>query len=88
MADLTSNLKSLDQHLARFRQGGITNQIAGEAVAAASGATFETRSPVDGSLICTVARSDSGDIDRAAGAANAAFPEWRAMPGAVRRPRW
>jgi len=85
MTDLTSNLEALERHLARFRETGIANQIAGEAVPAASGATFETHSPVDGSLICTAARSNAEDIDRAAKAAKAAFPEWRAMPGADRK---
>jgi 5-carboxymethyl-2-hydroxymuconic-semialdehyde dehydrogenase len=85
MTDLASNLQALEAHLARFRESGIANRIAGEDCPAVSGVTFETRSPVDGSPICTVARSGEDDIDRAAKAAKDAFPEWRAMPGAERK---
>ena len=85
MTDLTGNLEALERHLARFRADGIANQIAGNAMPAASGKTFQTHSPVDGSLICDVARGDAEDIDHAAKAARAAFPEWRAMQGAERK---
>ncbi|HMB47311.1 MAG TPA: aldehyde dehydrogenase family protein, partial [Afifellaceae bacterium] len=85
MADLKSNLRDLERHLARFRETGILNQIAGEPSPAASGATFQTRSPVDGSLICEVARGTEEDIDCAARAAKQAFPEWRAMAGTERK---
>jgi len=85
MAELDQNLEKLQGYLARFRDQGISNLIGGQAVPAASGKTFETRSPVDRSLICSVARSDEEDIDRAAKAAKAAFPAWRDMPSAERR---
>lgn len=45
MSDLDTNIGKLTGYLARFRETGVLNQIGGEAVAAASGATFETRSP-------------------------------------------
>jgi 5-carboxymethyl-2-hydroxymuconic-semialdehyde dehydrogenase len=85
MADLETNLARLDDHLARFRSEGVRNRIAGEDRAAASGARFETRSPVDDSLICEVARGGAEDIDAAARAARAAFPAWRDMTGAERK---
>ena len=44
MSDLTTNLAKLEDHLARLRDSGVRNHIAGEAVAAASGETFETAS--------------------------------------------
>jgi len=55
--------------------------IDGAFVASASGATFETRNPSDGSLIATVARADREDVDRAVNAARRAFDEgpWPAM---------
>ncbi|HVD43227.1 MAG TPA: aldehyde dehydrogenase family protein [Gaiellaceae bacterium] len=54
----------------------ITNLIDGRAVPAASGQTFEKRRPVDGSPLCTVARSDAADVSAAVAAARAAQPEW------------
>ena len=64
MTDLATHLAQLETHLARFRDKGILNLIDGQDVAGAS--TFETRSPTDDSLICTVARGTAADIDAAA----------------------
>jgi len=83
MSDLSTHLAKLDSHLARFRDKGILNLINGEDVA--PGQTFETRSPVDESLICTVAKGTATDIDTAAKAAKAAFPAWAAMSGEARK---
>ena len=62
MTDLATHLAQLETHLARFRDKGILNLIGGQDVAGAS--TFETRSPTDDSLICTVARATAADIER------------------------
>lgn len=83
MSDLSTHLVKLDSHLARFRDKGILNLINGQDVA--PGQTFETRSPVDESLICTVAKGTAADIDAAAKAAKAAFPAWAAMSGEARK---
>ena len=85
MTDLSTNLTTLERHLARFRKTGIRNLIGGESLAAASGDTFDTCSPVDNSQICTVARSNASDIDAAAQAAKSAFPAWRDMAATARR---
>ena len=85
MSDLPSNLEKLKAHLARFEAEGVQNLIGGVSVPAASGQIFQTHSPVDDSLICAVARSGANDIDRAARAAKAAFPEWRDFPAAERK---
>lgn len=85
MSDLETNLASLDGHLARIKADGVLNQIAGKAVPAATGRTFETRSPVDDSVIADVARGGAEDIDRAARAAMAVFADWRDMAGAERK---
>ncbi len=55
--------------------------IDGEFVDAASGQTFETRSPSDGSVIGTMARAGREDVDRAVSAARKAFDEgpWPSM---------
>ncbi|KUJ73248.1 2-hydroxymuconic semialdehyde dehydrogenase [Ruegeria marisrubri] len=85
MTDLETNIGKLNAHLERFRAEGIRNLIGGASVPAASGATFETHSPVDESLICKVARSSAEDVNTAAEAAKVAFPAWRDMPAAERK---
>lgn len=85
MSDLHDNLEKLDLYLARFRQTGILNQIDGQTCPASGGDTFDTHSPVDESLICTVAKGGAADIDAAAGAARAAFPAWRDMAASERK---
>ncbi len=69
---------TLHKHIARFRDTWIMNLTNGEAVPV-SGGTFETRSPVDDTLIAEVARGTSADIDAAAKSAKAAFPAWAAF---------
>ena len=83
MTDLATHLARLEGHLARFRAGGILNLIGGQDVAGET--WFETRSPVDDSLIATVALGDAATVDQAAQAAKAAFPAWAAMPGVERK---
>jgi 5-carboxymethyl-2-hydroxymuconic-semialdehyde dehydrogenase len=85
MSKLEDNLAKAEGFLERFRTTGVRNQIAGEAVPAVSGETFESISPIDLKPICRVARSSSEDVDRAAMAAKAAFPAWAAMPGDKRK---
>ncbi|MBD1206648.1 MAG: 5-carboxymethyl-2-hydroxymuconate semialdehyde dehydrogenase [Rhodobacteraceae bacterium] len=83
MTDLATHLARLEDHLARFRRGGILNLIGGQDEAGEG--WFETRSPVDDSLIAQVALGTAATVDRAARAAKAAFPAWAAMPGAERK---
>lgn len=85
MSKLQENIARAEAYLARFKQEGVLNRIAGEDVPAADGATFETISPVDLKPLATVARGAAVDIDRAARAAKAAFADWAAMPGDARR---
>nr|WP_319386542.1 5-carboxymethyl-2-hydroxymuconate semialdehyde dehydrogenase [uncultured Roseibium sp.] len=85
MSGLSENIDKLNGYLARFQETGILNQIGGKACPALSGDTFETHSPVDESLICSVARGGAADIDAAARAARAAFPAWRDMAAGERR---
>jgi 5-carboxymethyl-2-hydroxymuconic-semialdehyde dehydrogenase len=81
---LATHLEKLEAHLARFRMHGIQNLIGGEDEAGAGG-MFDTHSPVDESLIATVALGTAADVDRAARAAKAAFPAWAALPGNKRK---
>ncbi|HGG04068.1 MAG TPA: 5-carboxymethyl-2-hydroxymuconate semialdehyde dehydrogenase [Aliiroseovarius sp.] len=79
MADLQTHTRLLAGYLERFRAQGIENLIDGQSCPALSGDLFDDHSPVDETLICTVAKSDAADIDKAAKAAAAAFPAWRDM---------
>ena len=85
MTALTENIEKLNGYLARFRETGVQNLIAGETRPAASGAIFDTASPVDESVICPVAQGGAADIDAAARAAKDAFPAWRDMPALERK---
>src|ERR1043166_6431508 len=70
--------------LAKLKEG-IGHMIDGKTVPSISGQTFETRSPVDGEVVASVARGNAEDIDRAATAATTAFKSWRDMPAAARK---
>jgi 5-carboxymethyl-2-hydroxymuconic-semialdehyde dehydrogenase len=83
VTDLATHQAKLAVHLARFREGGILNLIDGQDVAGED--WFETRSPVDESLIARVALGTVETVDRAAQAAKAAFPAWAALPGDKRK---
>ena len=85
-ADLfEANLERAAPLLAKLREDGIGHMIDGQIVPSISGATFETRSPVDGSVLSKVARGNAEDIDRAATIAAEAFPAWRDMAVGMRR---
>ncbi|SMY09333.1 5-carboxymethyl-2-hydroxymuconate semialdehyde dehydrogenase [Flavimaricola marinus] len=84
MTVLDQNIEKLAGFLARFKETGIHNRIAGEDVVG-SGGVFQSVSPVDKSVICDVARSTEADVDTAAKAAADAFPAWRDMPATERR---
>lgn len=61
------------------------NYIDGRWCAAASGKTFESRSPADDSVVIgTAPLSSAEDVDAAARAASAAFGSWRLTPAPVR----
>ncbi|MTI02906.1 5-carboxymethyl-2-hydroxymuconate semialdehyde dehydrogenase [Roseibium sp. RKSG952] len=84
MSALDTNIEKLTGYLARFRQGGIKNRIAGKDKDGTAG-VFQSTSPVDKSVICDVAHGTAQDINVAAKAAADAFPEWRDMPATERR---
>src|SRR5437870_121019 len=66
--------------MAKTSVRGFKNYIGGEWVDAASGETFETRSPADGEVLASFPKSGAEDVDRAVAAARAAFEEWRLVP--------
>lgn len=85
MSKLAENIARAERYLARFAQHGVLNRIGGEDVPAADGATFETISPVDLKPLAKVAHGKAADIDRAAKAAHAAFPQWAETSGEARK---
>ncbi|WP_278923750.1 5-carboxymethyl-2-hydroxymuconate semialdehyde dehydrogenase [Pseudophaeobacter profundi] len=84
MTVLNQNIEKLNGFLVRFKETGIQNRIAGQDCAGTAG-VFQSRSPVDKSVICNVARGDATDIDAAANAAANAFAAWRDMPAVERK---
>jgi len=84
MSTCEENIEKLHSHLARFKETGILNRIAGVDTKGSAG-TFESISPVDKSVICEVAHGNADDIDAAARAAASSFPDWRDMPAKERR---
>jgi 5-carboxymethyl-2-hydroxymuconic-semialdehyde dehydrogenase len=71
--------------LERLKAEGIGHMINGKVAPSISGQTFETKSPVDGAVLASVARGNAEDIDYAATVATEAFKSWRAMPASMRK---
>ncbi len=67
-------LKDVSQHIAIRPQ--YDNYIGGKWVAPAKGQYFDNISPVDGQVICKIARSTAEDIETALDAAHAAREAW------------
>ncbi|WP_316225178.1 5-carboxymethyl-2-hydroxymuconate semialdehyde dehydrogenase [Bradyrhizobium sp. SZCCHNS3052] len=80
-----ANLDRAAPLLAKLKDEGIGHFIDGKVVPAISGAMFETKSPIDGTVLAKVARGNAEDIDRAATSAALAFRSWRDMAPAMRR---
>jgi betaine-aldehyde dehydrogenase len=55
--------------------------IANRWTGAADGRVFEVRNPATEEVLDTAPRASAADVERAVGAARAAFPEWRRTPG-------
>src|SRR5436305_939642 len=71
--------------LKKLRADGIGHMIDGKIVPSITGETFETKSPVDGATLASVARGNAEDVDRAATSAALAFKSWRDMAPAMRK---
>jgi 5-carboxymethyl-2-hydroxymuconic-semialdehyde dehydrogenase len=84
MSDVESaNRNKALGYLERFRQNPAGHLIGGRREAGER--HLETLNPEDNSVIGRVARGGADEIDRAARAAAAAFPAWRALDGSKRR---
>ncbi|HUK02610.1 MAG TPA: 5-carboxymethyl-2-hydroxymuconate semialdehyde dehydrogenase [Steroidobacteraceae bacterium] len=82
---LQANRKRAAELLERFRSAPLGHFIDGKAMPGRELASFENRSPVDGSLLCRVSAGGAEDIDAAAQAAQRAFESWRGVTGEKRR---
>jgi 5-carboxymethyl-2-hydroxymuconic-semialdehyde dehydrogenase len=80
-----ANVAAAAAAMRRFTSAPVSHLIGGAFVASRSGDTFETLDPATNERQATVAAGGAADVDRAARAAAAAFPAWRAVPPATRR---
>ncbi|GAA4227137.1 5-carboxymethyl-2-hydroxymuconic-semialdehyde dehydrogenase [Sagittula marina] len=85
MSILDQNIEKARNYMQPLVEAGVLNHIDGQTVPAHSGALMDTISPVDGTKLADVAKSDAADIDAAVAAAKAAFRGWSQTPGAERR---
>lgn len=67
-------LKDVAQHIAIRPQ--YDNYIGGKWVAPVAGRYFDNISPIDGQVVCTIARSSAEDVELALDAAHAAKDAW------------
>lgn len=84
MSEFDRNVVRAQEYLKRFRGKAVSHLIGGKHESG-NGATFETLSPVDNSVLAKVARGTAADIDKAAEAAKRAFASWRKVSGEKRR---
>ena len=85
MSDLNTNMRNIEKLLAPLKAETLPHFIDGKRDAGRSGNSFEGYTPVDNSAIGSVAAGNADDIDAACKAADAAFDQWREMPGAERK---
>ena len=85
MSDLKENQAKAEQYLKRFKDTTTGHFINGEMIVPEGAETFDNPSPIDNTSLGQVVAGTTGDIDLACEAAEAAFDEWRDMPGAERK---
>lgn len=79
------NLDRARTYLARFASQTTGHYIGGEWLSTDNATTFDNLTPTDNSSLGSVVAGSVDDMDRACEAAEQAFPEWAAMPGAQRK---
>jgi 5-carboxymethyl-2-hydroxymuconic-semialdehyde dehydrogenase len=85
MSGLQENLRAIENLLAPLKADTLPHFIDGKRDPGRSGKTFDGYTPVDNSVIGKVAAGNAEDIDAACRSAEAAFEEWRNMPGSERK---
>ncbi len=85
MSELEANLALAKEYLIRFKETTTGHFINGKLVLSSRCETYTNVTPVDNSSLGEVVIGTSADVDHACEAAQAAFAEWRDMPGATRK---
>ncbi len=83
--DFQKNCEAAEALLQEYRGATLPHFINGRRDEGRSGSSFASLSPVDGSVIGSVAAGSAEDIDAACQAAEAAFDEWKQVPGRERK---
>jgi 5-carboxymethyl-2-hydroxymuconic-semialdehyde dehydrogenase len=83
--EFAANCRETHALLQRFRNDTLGHLINGKPDAGRSGRTFQSVTPIDNSVIGSIAAGNAEDIDAAASAAADAFAQWRDMPGKERK---
>jgi len=85
MSELKENQAKAEQYLKRFKDNVTGHFINGEMLIPEGAETFDNPSPIDNTNLGQVGAGTTADVDQACEAAEAAFDEWRDMPGAERK---
>ncbi len=85
MSDFDQNMAAASRYLQPFKDQVTGHFINGERVIPAGSKTFDNTTPTDNSSLGQVVEGSAEDVNAACEAAQAAFPEWRDMPGAERK---
>jgi len=81
----TDNQHKAEHYLSRFQGTPLGHLIDGKAVAGGCEPALENCTPIDGTVINSVAMGGKAEIDLAVEAAAGAFAAWRTVSGAARR---
>jgi len=85
MSGYEDNLTKAQDYLRRFRENVTGHFIDGQFEVPSEAQTFENLTPADNTSLGDIVAGSEQDIDRACEAAQAAFAEWRDVPGATRK---
>ena len=85
MSELASNLKTVEKLLKPNQSAPLSHFINGKRDPGVSGASFESLSPIDNSVIGEVCAGNAQDIDAACQNSSEAFQHWKAISGKERK---
>ncbi|MGS2723150.1 5-carboxymethyl-2-hydroxymuconate semialdehyde dehydrogenase [Porticoccus sp. GXU_MW_L64] len=85
MAQLESNCEAAEGWLQRFKSNTTGHLINGEIVVPENAETYTNVTPVDNTTLGEVVAGTEADMNAACEAAEAAFEQWRDIPGAERK---
>jgi len=87
MSELSNNQKLATQYLQRFNDTTTGHFINGKMLVPEGAEAFDNPSPIDNKSLGKIVAGTTADVDQACDAAQAAFADWRDMPGAEHVPR-